>query len=60
LTNIKQVYNARHKFRKSDRDDKLEMQHLVAKLNEQKYVNLTRIKCQSIIVNDIFRLIPIY
>jgi len=36
LTNIKQVYNARQRIKKSSRDDKTKMQHLVAKLEEYK------------------------
>ena len=41
-TKIKQVYNARTKWRKSIRDDKTMMQYLIEKLEEHKYVYFTR------------------
>lgn len=54
LTNIKQVYNACHRFRKSERDNKTGMQHLVTKLEKHKYVHFTGTKCEATVVHDIF------
>jgi len=39
MTNIKQVYNERHKFKKAKRDDLSEMQYLITKLEENGYVH---------------------
>jgi len=44
LTNNKQVYNARTRWRKGIKGDKTEMQYLIAKLEEHKYVYFTREK----------------
>jgi len=54
MTNIKQVYNECHKFKKAIRGDKTEMQYLVSKLEESKYVYFIREKCESDIIQDIF------
>jgi hypothetical protein len=54
MTNINQVYNKRHKFKKAIRGDKTEMQYLVSKLEESKYVYFIREKCESDIIHDIF------
>jgi len=54
MTNIKQVYNERHKFKKAKRDDMTEMQYLISKLEENKYVYFIREKSESQIIQDIF------
>ena len=54
LKNIKQVYNALEKFKKSIRAEKSEMQHLFTCLEKHKYVYNCRSKCESTIVHDIF------
>jgi len=54
MTIIKQVYNEHRKFKNVIRSDKTEMQYLVSKLEEYKYVYFTRIKCESDIIQDIF------
>jgi len=43
-TNIKQVYNERHKFKKAKRGDLMEMQFLISKLEENEYVYYVREK----------------
>jgi len=53
MTNIKQVYNERHKFKKANSSDKTKMQYLVSKLEESKYVYFTRAKCESDTIQDI-------
>jgi len=54
MTNIKQVYNERHKFKRANRVDLTEMQYLISKLEENRYVYYIREKCESNIVQDIF------
>ena len=54
ITNIKQVYNERHKFKKAKRDDLTEMQYLISKLEENGYVHYIKEKPESQIVQDIF------
>jgi len=54
MTNIKQVYNERHKFKKAKRGDLTEMQYLISKLEENGYVYYIREKCESKTVQDIF------
>jgi len=54
LTNIKQVYNACHRFKKSERDNKIERQHLVTKLDKHKYVHFTGTYCEATTVYNIF------
>ena len=44
MTNIKQVYNERHKFKKAKRGDLTEMQYLITKLEENGYVYYVREK----------------
>jgi len=53
-TNIKQVYNERHKFKNAKRGDLMEMQYLISKLEENEYVYYIREKCESQTVQDIF------
>lgn len=47
ITNNKQVYNERHKFKKSKRGDLTEMQYLISKLEENGYVHYVREKPES-------------
>jgi len=54
MTNINQVYNERHKFKKAKRGDLTEMQFLTSKLKENKYVYFIREKCESQTIQDIF------
>jgi len=42
VTLIKQVYNARTRWRKGKRDDKTELQYLISKLEKHQYVYFTR------------------
>jgi len=44
MTNIKQVYNERHKFKKAKRGDLTEVQFLISKLEENEYVYYLREK----------------
>jgi len=53
-TNIKQIYNERHKFKKVRRGDLTEMQFLISKLEENEYVYYVREKKESQTVQDIF------
>ncbi|AES88530.2 hypothetical protein MTR_4g057300 [Medicago truncatula] len=54
MENIKQVYNERHKFKKAKRGNLTEMQFLISKLEENKYVYFIREKCDSDTIQDIF------
>ena len=54
MTNIKQVYDEHHKFKKAKRGDLTEMQFLTSKLKENKYVYFIREKCESQTIQDIF------
>ena len=54
LTSIKQVYNAQTRWQKGIRGDKTEIQYLIAKLEEHKYVYFTRTNSEEIILKDIF------
>ena len=54
MTNIKQVYNAHARWRKSTRGDKTEMQYLIEKLEEHKYVYFIRTNCEETTPEDIF------
>ena len=54
MTNIKQVYNERHKFKKAKRGDLTKMQFLISKLEESKYVYFIREKCDSHTIQEIF------
>jgi len=47
ITNIKQIYNERHKFKKTKRGDLTEMQFLISKLEENGYVYYVREKKES-------------
>ena len=54
MTNIKKVYNERHKFKKAKRGDLTEMQFLISKLEGNRYVYYVREKKESQTVQDIF------
>jgi len=54
MTNIKQVYNEHHKFKKTKRGDLTEMQFLISKLEENEYVYYVREEKESQTVQDIF------
>ena len=54
MTNIKQVYDEHHKFKKAKRGDLTEMLYLISKLEENKYIYYIREKCESKTVQDIF------
>jgi len=54
MTNIKQVYNERHKFKKAKRSDLTEMQFLISKFEENKYVYFIREKSETQTIQDIF------
>jgi len=54
MTNIKKVYNERHKIKKVTKGDKTEMHYLISKLEESKYVYFIRDKCGSDTIQDIF------
>ena len=43
LTLIKQVYNARTRWRKGQREDKTELQYLITKLEKHQYVYLDKL-----------------
>jgi len=42
MTNIKEVYNERHKFKKAKKGDLTQMQFLISKLEENGYVYYVR------------------
>jgi len=54
VTNIKQVYSAHDRWRKSIRGDKTEMQGLVEKLEEHKYAYFSITNCEKTTLEDIF------
>ena len=54
MTNIKQVYNEHHKFKKAERGDLTKMQFLISKLEEKGYVYFIREKCEGQTLQDIF------
>ena len=54
LTTIKQVYNVRTRWRKGERGDMTELQFLISKLVEHKYVYYTRCNSEEVTLEDIF------
>jgi len=54
VTNIKQVYNAHAIWRKFIRGDMTEIQYLIEKFEEHKYVYFTRTNSEETIHEDIF------
>ena len=53
LTNIKQIYNERHKFKKAKRGGLTEMQFLISKLEEKGHVYFIREKSKGQTLQDI-------
>jgi len=53
VTIIKQVYNARTRWRKGQREDKTEMQYLISKLEKHKYIYFTRANSEETTLEDI-------
>jgi len=51
---IKQVYNARTKWRKGQRKDKTELQYLITKLEKHQYVYFTRANSKETTLEDLF------
>ena len=51
---IKQVYNVRTRWHKGIIGDKTEMQYLISKLEEHKYVYFTRANSEETTLEDIF------
>jgi len=54
LTTIKQVYTARTRWRKGIRGDKTEIQYLISKLEEHKYIYFTRENSEDTALKDMF------
>ena len=54
VTTIKQVYNVRTRWRKGERGDMTELQFLISKLVEHKYVYYTRCNSEETTLEDIF------
>jgi len=54
LTLIKQVYNARTRWRKGQREDKTELQYLITKLEKHQYVYFTRENSEETTLEDLF------
>jgi len=57
MTNIKQVYIERHKFKKAKSGDLTEMQFLISKMEENKYVYFIRENVKVILFKTYFGLI---
>ena len=54
VTTIKQVYNVRTRWRKGERGNMTELQYLISKLVEHKYVYYTRCNSEETTLEDIF------
>jgi len=54
VTTIKQVYNVRTRWRKGERGNMTELQYLISKLVEHKYVYYTRCNSNETTLEDIF------
>jgi hypothetical protein len=54
VTGIKQVYNARTRWRKGQREDKTELQYLITKLEKHRYVYFTRANSEETTLEDLF------
>jgi len=54
MTLIKQVYNARTRWRKGQREDKTELQYLISKLEKHQYVYFTRANSEETTLEDLF------
>jgi len=53
VTLIKQVYNARIRWRKGQRKDKTELQYLITKLEKHQYVYFTRANSEETTLEDL-------
>ncbi len=53
VTLIKQVYNARTRWRKGQRKDKTELQYLITKLEKHQYVYFTRANSEETTLEDL-------
>jgi len=53
VTTIKQVYNVRTRWRKGERGNMTELQYLISKLVEYKYVYYTRCNSNETTIGDI-------
>jgi len=54
VTLIKQVYNARSRWRKGQREDKTKLQYLISILEKHQYVYLTRANSEETTLEDLF------
>ena len=54
VTTIKQVYNARYLYRKSERGDRTEMQQLMMLVERDMYINWSRFEERKNVVQDLF------
>ncbi|XP_039690286.1 uncharacterized protein [Medicago truncatula] len=54
VTLIKQVYNARTRWRKGQREDKTELQYLITELEKHRYVYFTRANSEETTLEDLF------
>jgi len=54
VTTIKQVYNVRTRWHKGERGNMMELQYLISKLVEHKYVYYTRCNSEETTLEDIF------
>ena len=54
VTLIKQVYNARTRWRNGQREDKTELQYLISKLEKHQNVYFTRANSEETTLEDLF------
>ena len=58
MTFIKQVYNARTRWRKGQREDKTKLKYLISKLEKHQYVYFTRANSEETTLEDLFFVHP--
>ncbi|XP_052732451.1 PKS-NRPS hybrid synthetase cheA-like [Vigna angularis] len=56
VTTIKQIYNARHAYKRSLRGSRTELQQLMMLLDRDKYIHWSRCADDSKVVTDLYRL----
>ncbi|XP_052728520.1 uncharacterized protein LOC128195310 [Vigna angularis] len=56
VTTIKQIYNARHAYKRSLRGSRTELQQLMMLLDRDKYIHWSRCADDSEVVTDLYRL----
>ncbi|XP_052730443.1 uncharacterized protein LOC128195805 [Vigna angularis] len=56
VTTIKQIYNARHAYKRSLRGSRTELQQLMMLLDRDKYINWSRCADDSEVVTNLYRL----